>query len=242
MQCNILFNGSSFIFGGELEGPNKDLEHQRTHRFSHLVAEHYNATYSNLSEGGISNDWIVETTISWIEEGNICDLAIIQFAPRNRILLYTHNKKELHGIPVQKNQLVDLKKQKNFLDKWKICDNYYGLIYTDYLGTQNYYKNLFFLATYLKQKNINYIFLVTNLEISDESIGWQSKCKDIVIQPIQNNIIPRKSEDPSYYCKNYAAISKKYPFWLTGFHPNELGHKKIAEYIINEIDKNQYLK
>jgi hypothetical protein len=49
MHYNLLFNGCSFTYGWELGGINNDEEHQRTHRFSHLVAEHYGKTYNNIS-------------------------------------------------------------------------------------------------------------------------------------------------------------------------------------------------
>ena len=48
MHYNFLFNGCSITYGGELQGPDNDLEHQRTHRFSHLVGDHYNKTYTNI--------------------------------------------------------------------------------------------------------------------------------------------------------------------------------------------------
>ena len=243
MHYNFLFNGCSFTAGGELEGPNKDLEYQRTHRFSHLVGEHYNKTYNNISKGGKSNDWIVENTINWFEEGNTCDIAIIQFTIKLRTILYDKTEKEYDiikpvsiGSPIWKHSI-----EKKISNNITLANNFYKQIYTDYYGHQNYYKNLFLMSKYLKYRNINTIFLTLDTSQQKYSRGYELHCSDIKIEPISGSIIPNRIENKSFYCKDYASISKDYSYWLNGTHPNELGHQKIAEYLISEIDKNQYL-
>ena len=94
MHYNFLFSGCSWTFGSELEGISDDQEHRRKHRYSHLIAKKYNKTYDNIAEGGSSNDRIIRKTIEWFEQGNTCDIAIIQFTLVCRIEYITEIEKE----------------------------------------------------------------------------------------------------------------------------------------------------
>ena len=222
MHYSLFFNGCSYTLGGELEGVSNNIEYRRLKRFSHLVGEHFKTDYINIATSGKSNDWIVEQTINWFEQGNTCDVAVIQFSKKNRHLLYDKRSFEYHIIPRSTE---------------KIADIFYKEIYTDYLGEQNYYKNLFLLNEYIKKIKTKIIFLTLEKNMNSSVSTWGLKCKDIKITSMVETIIP---DDRKYYCRNYSKIyeftkDKKYKL-LTGSHPNELGHKLIANYVINEIE------
>jgi len=250
MHYNLLFNGCSFTYGSELEGINNDREHQRTHRFSHLVAEHYGKTYDNISISAKSNDWIVEQTINWFEEGNTCDLAVIQFTENIRTIIYGDGDKK-----DTQPKVYDILRPVLSTDKsvWAHCflegkciehriksNIYYKNIYTEYMGQQKYYKNLFFLNNYFKTKNIPAIFLKMEKNISVD-FGWKLHCENIKVKDMKGDIIPfwREDKEKIYYCKDYSYKykEKKNPYlvFLNGVHPNEFGHQKIADYIIDNI-------
>jgi len=247
MHYNLLFNGCSFTYGWELGGINNDEEHQRTHRFSHLVADHYGKTYDNISRNGKSNDWIVEKTINWFENGNTCDLAVIQFTDNKRTIIYDDKDKKdtpPREYDVYKPILLTDKsvlRQYKSLLKVHIGSNlYFKNIYTEYMGQQNYYKNLFFLNNYFKTKNIPTLFLKM---IKDTSVdfGWKLHCENIKVKDIAGDITPvlREDKEKIYYCKDYSYKYKEkekkdwHLKFLIGSHPNEFGHQKIADYIID---------
>jgi len=254
MHYNILFNGCSFTDGSELEGIDNDLEHKKTHRFSHLVAEHYGKTYINMALAGKSNDWIIEQTINWLEDGNTCDLAVIQFTDERRFLLYyddDDHKKDIR--PKQYDVMGPMRQYKNPIlqqvlnssevnEKRLVANIYFKNIYTRFMGQQQYYKNLFFVNNYFKSKNIPIIFLKMKEEVSKD-FGWKLLCKDIKIKNMGGDILPSWSsdkEEKKYYCMDYTHKynhNKEQRFvHLSGAHPNELGHQKIADYIISEIN------
>jgi len=226
MHYNFLFNGCSFTAGAELEGPNKDLEHRITHRFSHLVAEHYNKTYDNISQSGVSNDWIIESTVGWFEEGNTCDVAVIQFTDKSRTIWYDQNNKTRHNFGIRKS--------KTYLH-YNLNSLYYKLFYSEILGTQNYYKNLFFMSQYLKNKSIKkIIFLTINRNLPEDIFGWARYYKEPKIKSVSDLIGISGNKnlsiiDNENYCRFYGHNT------ITGGHPSEIGHQKIAQYIIDTI-------
>jgi len=257
MHYNLLFNGCSFTHGCELNGIDNDIEHQRTHRFSHLVAEHYGKTYDNISDDGKSNDWIVEKTINWFEEGNTCDLVVIQFTNIKRTIMYGDSvgnntqPKEYDTIntvlSTDKSIMAQHFLESTYMEQRMKSNIYYKNIYTEYMGQQNYHKNLFFLNNYFKTKNIPAIFLKlssfdSKFEKTDNYFGWKLHCKNINIKVkvIEGDILPVFYEDTErkYHCKNYTYLCKTKNdnlrlAFLTGGHPNEFGHQKIADYIID---------
>lgn len=247
MHYNFLFNGCSFTEGAELEGSDKDLEHQRTHRFSHLVGQHYNKTYDNISKCGKSNDWIVEKTINWFEEGNTCDLAVIQLTRAKRTIVYNDKNEPIDIIqPILTNcNTSNAVFYKNFIKLKLITNNYFKYVYSEYYGQQNFYKNLFFINEYLKSKKINVIYLILD-QLEYENMvnsGWKMYCNDIKVKSIVGDLLPKQRQDKSkkYYCQDFNNKYKYTDNHFNGTHPNEFGHQKIAEYIINEIDKNAYI-
>ena len=90
----IFVNGCSITWGAELEGLGHDSVHSESaskireeKRYSTILGNKLNAEVVNLAQSGVSNDWIVEKTISWFTNNN-ADLAIIQFTEPSRWLWY----------------------------------------------------------------------------------------------------------------------------------------------------------
>lgn len=228
MHYNLLFNGCSFTYGAELEGVSNDIEHQRTHRFSHLVAEHFGMTYDNISNSGKSNDWITEKTIEWFESGNTCDIAIIQLTIKSRVMWYDGEKEYHLGIMKDDNKKSNL--------AWNL---YYKTFYSDILGNINVCKNLYILEQCFEKHHIKPFFLeiVRRVDGSIEfNNSWGKLCKTKQLINV-HDIIGYREKEKENYCIDYKD-RKKYR-WLTGAHPNELGHQKIANHIINLINKNK---
>jgi hypothetical protein len=223
MHYNLLFNGCSVTFGAELQGITNDKEHQRTHRFSHLVAEHFRMSYENISKSGISNDWITEKTIEWFEQGNTCDIAIIQFTIKSRIMWYDDEKE--YNLGIRK----DTTNNKSNL----VSNLYYKTFYSDMIGNKNACKDLFILEQYFEKKNIKYILIEVSSnekEFIKFNNFWGDMCKTKELK----NILDIVGKSRENYCKDYKD-RKKYP-GLTGAHPSELGHQKIAKYLIEQIN------
>jgi hypothetical protein len=239
MHYNFLFNGCSYTFGSELEGINNDLDHQRTHRFSHLVAENYNKTYDNISISGSSNDSIVRRTIEWFENGNTCDLAIIQFTLVSRLEYINplQNKK----IDICPGILKSSRLMNDDFTKHSV-KSYYRDVYNITYGFYNFYKNLFILEQYFEKNNIKHYFMkIRKIKISvdNQIVLWKSMCRnkytDIV--SISGDILSR-DDNTHDYCPCLKDSNNEY---LTGKHPSEIGHKKIAEYLIKEIDNAYFV-
>ena len=68
----IFVNGCSITWGAELEGLGHDSVHSESatkireeKRYSTILGNKLNAEVVNIAQSGVSNDWIVEKTISW---------------------------------------------------------------------------------------------------------------------------------------------------------------------------------
>jgi hypothetical protein len=225
MHVNLFFNGCSYTEGQELEGIEKNKEYQRLNRFSHIVSERLNKTYDNISFSGASNDRIVRTTIDWFESGNTCDISIIQLTQYSRIEWHDDN-----GNPVQFGiWKMNFKSYNNRM--------YYRFIDTEAVRVNNYYKNLFLLETYFELKGIKHYFLTLEHCQMNISSSWKDRCKNQDIVKI-TDIIDCFWKDKTYYCEDlFSKYNKDCKFLhYGGRHPNELGHQKIAEHIIDNIE------
>jgi hypothetical protein len=224
IHSNLLFSGCSVTWGGELEGINTDVEYRETHRFSHLISNQLGMSYDNISRPGISNDCIAERTIEWCNN-NTCDIVIIQLTQMSRTLRYNENHEYQPVCPhtIYKNSEARL-----------ATSLYYKTFYNDFLGYQNYYKNIFLLKNYFLHKNIKYIFTsINNINNVTFPNGWKELCGDVKVL----NFIDFLGENNFFnnfynknYCINYSITHKNK--LLNGTHPSELGHQKIAEEII----------
>jgi len=252
MHYNLLFNGCSYTQGSELQGKNDDFEYRDKHRYSQIISEKTGKTYANLSMGGTSNDRITRETIEWFETGNTCDIAIIQFTHIVRTEYISKHVK--HPVNFTSNGGVVTKWQTPYKGEHKITqeayDAYYKYFYNDNIGLYNFYKNLFILEQYFEKNNINHLFLklesnriatfkadieeckIRNRTGDEIDFYWQVGCKNrfSYLTSIRSQILDIK--DKSNFTVDYN--DKKYPF-LNGTHPSELGHQKIADYVMNMI-------
>jgi hypothetical protein len=240
MHYNLLFNGCSYTNGSELQGKENDFEYLRLHRFSHVISEKMNKTYENIALGGNSNERIVRTTIEWFESGNTCDLAIIQFTLMSRYeFISRHAAHPVNfapgaNIPLMWETEGKIDNKKDYNDAKDAYENYYKYVYNDNLGLYNFYKNLFILEQYLEKNNIPYYFIKLAgdrawLDSPQKNVYWRNCCKHTYssIPAINGTILDL--EDKSNFTIDYSKDGRPA---LNGKHPSELGHQKIADYII----------
>jgi len=231
MHYNLLFNGCSFTNGNELEGINTDCEYRRTHRFSHLISEQTGLTYDNISKGGLSNDMILRTTAEWFEEGNTCDHAIIQWTNRVRVEYFSEKQLENH---------LDTQRYYNiypsitpFNQLGKSIQESFIRIQNDSNDQNNQDRCMYWMEKLLKDKcSFDYLKMQKESEVVDEYYELGSYYKHrtkFPITHIKGDILPLNKI--IYYCKNIPGYPK-----LTGGHPNGVGHRRIADYIINNFD------
>lgn len=247
MHYNLLFNGCSFTEGGELEGINKDFKYRDQHRYSHIVSEKLGKTYDNISVSGNSNDRIVRETLEWFNAGNTCDLAIIQWSDISRVEYISPYAKHpvTFNPPFVVTGWVGIKKDH---EEIKLAhEHFYKHYYNPMLGIYNFYKNLYILEQFFEKNNINYFMIklspyffignqIPKSLLNDDpndliNFYWKTLCKHdfFTIPSIKDTMIGRDKEN---FTPNYTHLGFKY---LMGTHPSELGHQKIANYIIKEI-------
>ena len=206
MHKDLLFVGDSVTYGMELEP-----EH-REYRFSHLVATDKSLSYHNDSKSGACNDWIVKHAVKFFRDGNTCDTAIIQFSAPERWAFFD----------AQMNTWLNIGNAKttNNFKSQAMADAHtvhYKYIYTPELAKENYWKNVFFLNEYLKDK-----------------------CKTIYLtltHPVPRTVSGNEKYDSLTWApdveigsvKNIVGESR-----LIG-HPSKEGHRKIADYIIPRL-------
>lgn len=212
MYYNFLFNGCSITYGDELHHNGRGIEHLKSHRYSAVISNHFNKTHDNIAVGGSSNDTIVKRTIDWFEEGNTCDFAVIQFTFKERAVDWYDGAKAYPMGPNFKMDRVKGYKAAQML--------YYKTFYTDYLGNQNLYKNIFFLKKYFELKNIKHYFFGAYRGKLHHA-GWELHCDSLPC------ILSEIEEFKWGYNETYHHI---------GGHPNALGHQAIANYLIPNIE------
>jgi hypothetical protein len=233
MHYNLLFNGCSYTCGGELEGMQKDYDYRDKHRFSHLISEQLGKTYVNISENGHSNDRITRETIEWFNAGNTCDLAIIQWSNiARREYISNFDRYLVKFLPTSITTLWKTEFKEAHRQTKEAHEHYYKYFYNVNIGFYDFYRNLYILEQFFKYHNINYLFLKLDEVIAIDDRTWQPLCEHNYynITTIKDDIIPYYNK--TYYTKDYRDLG--YSF-LIGKHPNELGHQKIAEYLIQKI-------
>ena len=196
MNVDLLFVGDSVTYGMELEP-----EHEK-YRFSNLVATDKNLTHHNRSLSGACNDWIVKTAVNFFREGNTCETAIIQFSDENRWIFHDPKLKRFLNMGNEKTT-------NNFFTKHMQPAHtaYYKYIYTHELAIENYWKNVFFLNEYLKER-----------------------CKTIYLTLTPP--VPRNDWTPDVEIASVKTIVGDSR--LIG-HPSKEGHQKIANYILSKL-------
>ena len=212
MKPNLFFCGDSVTFGMELEPYGREEK-----RFCHLVATDKNLSYHNISKSGACNDWIVKYVIQYFREGNTCDTAIIQFSAPERWRYFDPIGEVWRNIGNAKttNNLIN----QGMKDAHSA---YYSYVYTNQLAIENYWKNVFLIDSYLKDK-CKTIYLT--LENPVEKNEWTI---DVEIGSIIEIIRNSRNDDETFA----AAMQSGY---LDG-HPSPKGHRKIADYILKRLD------
>lgn len=227
MHYNLLFNGCSFTAGAELDGVEADVNYRDKHRFSHVVSEKTGLSYCNISKGGSSNSAILSRTVEWFEQGNTCDHVIIQWTARIR-RDYINEQCEYYSIfPTSALRTVPNQYQRitrKRMDFWKHYQHIHSFIDDQY----NQDMCMYWMEYFLKDKcSLFYLKLCvdnpTKIPEQYYEISAYHKYKsNKKIHFIAEDILDRSTD----YCTHIPGTL------ILGTHPNELGHQKIADYII----------
>ena len=208
----MFFVGCSFTMGTELEKPEEE-------RFSSLVADHFEVDHLNRAEAGLSNDGILRKTIKYCERGDV-DFAVIQLTKYSRREILDIRK----PLPEQSPYF-----RLNVSNPKKAVKEYFAKLSTSEDDIANFYKNKFLLEFYLNTKKIPYYFLqLSNPSSKYTNHGhffrssWQ-KLTDTRVECIYDIL------EGDEYSKSPFYTSSERP------HPNALGHRKIANHIIENL-------
>tara|TARA_B100000214_G_scaffold97251_1_gene67650 strand:+ start:3860 stop:4576 length:717 start_codon:yes stop_codon:yes gene_type:complete len=236
----IFVNGDSISFGCELSAD--DMEYIEEHRFSNIIGKKLNKEVVNISNVQRTNDSIARSTIEWIESHRKPEFAIIQFGPDKRFEWYDENE---GWIKISPNR-VDTKKY--FKDK-KIrrvpalpaAIAYYRDIDNLHVRQMNMWKNVFLLESYLESEGIPHYFWygkgnpreenrkLDDLDISYRNLSWWKDMEEMC------DIIGTKNDNPENYPVSKTSMVSMNWGAANGIHPNENGHKLLAEHLLAHI-------
>ena len=212
-MMSLFFSGCSITWGDEL----KDRINER---YSTLVSKHYGCKHVNISQCGVSNDYIVRNTIKFLQKTKP-DIVVIQFTVNQRIEYFNQNADIEHWTP----QRIRSKKQRN----------YYTQIYNDILGVENLWKNVFLFDAYCKSVGQKYVSIIGDHyehtlyrpeKYWENKIGyWKDMCKDFIPAFLHMDLLGDLTTHPHHYANG----SK-------GGHPTAEAHKLRADYFIKLID------
>ena len=206
-----------FYFNGCSHTDGVRLEHEEDERFSTLVSNHYNADHRNDAVEGSSNDAIVRRTFEFLEHTK-CDYAIIMMTHTDRMELITPTTNTPY----------------KFLPSEPSCRQFYEKYYNDDIGSKNFYKNRFLLEQEFNKRNIPLILLqFDNNHASYDNI-WRRRCNGGELPTVTRRLLEKHESILGMYKKHeyfYHEHIKK----IDG-HFNAKGHRKVADFIINQID------
>lgn len=209
----ILFSGDSFTWGDELENNTEE-------RFSRLVSQHFDAEEINVSKCGNSNDTILREIV-----GVSADIVITQWSVPSRYETFLKNQ-FLSVLPsdatngpfaTSNNTIRNLARQ------------YYAHVQNKVIDHNNLWKNVM-MADLLCDK-MGALHVTVGLNRHDymhESTVFHGKRQDLHF--ICPDIIG-EMRDEKTFCPDLMHIDKT----KHGNHPNVEGHKRIANYLINQI-------
>ena len=203
------FNGCSYTYGA-------DLENIEDERFSTLVSNHYNADHLNDADCGSSNDKIVRKTFEFLEN-NKCDYGII--------MMTYYTRMELVNLGNHKNY--------NFSPNRPECKLFYERYYDEDVGSMNYYRNRFLLEQEFHRRGIPLILLQYNKpDVKGDNV-WKRMCNGelptITRSPRENHetLLGHRRTRKYFYHKSMNRLDA---------HFNIDGHRKVADFIIDQID------
>lgn len=139
----------------------------------------------NISNDLESFDWVTRNTIQWFEDGNTCDLAIIEISHLNRYEYIDEHKKRFSFNIGSKDPYIN-----------RMSVGYNNTIHNEQNGLYYWNYNEFLLQTYFKNKNINHIFLKFGggipkrkwFDLDNNTIKLDHFDKKIVEEIIENKI------------------------------------------------------
>tara|TARA_R100000231_G_C5325517_1_gene164720 strand:+ start:1210 stop:2001 length:792 start_codon:yes stop_codon:yes gene_type:complete len=258
-KVDLFFCGDSFTWGEELQGPEQNHHRREKERFSNVLSDMLGKTHVNISCSGVSNDWIVKNTIEWFERGNSCDIAIIQFSQERRWMWYDKQGKQYH-MPAKWIERKGTYSYTNS-EKGKAQKAYMTHVISDHIAYDNYWKNMFIIRNYLKDKckvihlslmeaprglpnfwyeavgNIDILELKPLLKSRDDVRRQKS-----VLKPEFHNWIMSDNKYGKWENSNYCAnlddsdiLDNNMNKRFSGAHPSAIGHQKIADTIMERL-------
>ncbi len=231
---SILFCGCSHVYGSDLEAYHRHLrgmeqvnnvkvvgEHQSSHRYSRLVADHYGAQEYNISKPGISNDHIAAKVVGFVEQQSV-DLAIVQLTHSTRLLSYNDSDKRWEDIMPSEQEYLPRK-----LSEAK--EAFYKYVYHDRMSSMHYWRNAYLLQEMFRAKGIEYFFFRTcNIPHQKDDLYYPYIDQTRVFsQTMQEDLALRLHS--KYTVPKVKGVTR-------GNHLNELGHEKVSKYLINSIE------
>ena len=233
-KVGLFFCGDSFTWGEELQGPEQNHERRKKERFSGVLSDMLGKSHDNISRSGTSNDWIVKKTIEWFQAGNSCEIAVIQFSHHNRWMWFDKDGKH-HHMPAK---LGKNNSHVEFSEKYEAQKAYMEKVISRYFTAENYWKNMFVLRYFLKNK-CKVIFL----SLTTPPYGFCGKdykknfwCRSVGKVNILT-LTPMLNSDDDW-CLNLrdntldSNLNKRF----AGSHPSAKGHKKIAKRILEMLN------
>jgi hypothetical protein len=205
----IIFVGCSFTWGLELG------ERREEQRFSRLVCDELGAEEINISRCGWSNDMILHNFLKQPK----ADVAVIQWSSISRWQVWNDNSNEWE-------LLLANEKIKRDKDSYMKGNMFYRYIYNFRMGIESFWKNVYIAEQYCKENNIKLIGINKSNDILKTYTSQYEHLCNYKAKFIKGNIIPVPKENTPEW----------YEYWMKDVHPSPKGHRKIADYIINNFD------
>ena len=204
-SMKILFAGDSYTYGTGLLDANNT-------RFSKLISQHYNSEEINIAVSGVGNDYIIMSTVEFLEQ-NRPDLCVIQLSDSTRVMFASSSNNNYNVLKAKstKNSIEDKISRYLFSSSVDNMLDWYRL--TRY--------KIVTLDAYLELKQIKRIYCV--------------KSKSEIRYFLEDISLPEKIRR-SLVCSALNNIPQSHKVSLTDPHPNELGHIHIAKMLIQKID------
>ena len=232
-------NGDSVSYG--LEISTDDLQIIKEKRYSNIIAQKLDKKVINIAENNVSNDWIVRTSIDWLESHDKPDFVLIQFGPAKKFEWHCDgNYKHISPSSARKKKLM-FDNKITVVPPLSAAQSYYTDIENDAYSQMNLWKNVYLLETYLKAKDIKHYFWHSkgqpddrNRKYNDVDLTFKrySSWKDMIeLCDIIGNTIDHPENFPK---KQSGILCFKYGM-KKGTHPNENGHKLLAEHFLEHI-------
>jgi hypothetical protein len=232
----ILAGGDSFIWGSELYGAS-DLEYSRE-TFPALIAKKSNLEYQCVARPGNANDAIARMTM------NACDQALSDQKEIMVVVMWTFpfryefNFSYPISSPISPWASINPKNTKLEIEKFT-NDFFKHVGSNDIYQTYNTLRSVFLLQSYLKNKNIPYVFTLADNQICNTFDDPSIKVLSTMIDWQDWYFFPEgkganQTETPRGFYQ--WAIENKYSMG-PGSHPLEQAHTDAALLIKEKFDE-----